>query len=69
MANGKKLFRNVSLERLSSPEQLDQVLQVTTPKGWLALLTLAGMIAIALIWGIFGSLPTKVTGMGMFISG
>ena len=69
MANGKKLFRNVSLERLSSPEQLDQVLQVTTPKGWLALLTLAGLIAIALIWGIFGSLPTKVTGMGMFISG
>jgi len=69
MAAGKKIFRNVSLERLSSPEQLDQVLQVTTPKGWLALLTLAGLIIVALIWGLFGSVPTKVSGMGIFISG
>lgn len=68
MAEGKKLFRSVSLERLSSPEQLDQVLHVTRPKGWLALLTLAGLIIVALIWGIFGSVPTKVQGMGIFIS-
>ncbi len=31
------IFRKVALERLSSPEQLDQLLQVTDPKGWLAL--------------------------------
>ncbi|MFW5993167.1 MAG: NHLP bacteriocin system secretion protein [Desulfohalobiaceae bacterium] len=69
MAEQKKLFRKVSLDRLSSPEELDQVLQVTTPKGWIALLTIAGLIIVALIWGIFGSIPTKVQGSGIFISG
>jgi HlyD family secretion protein len=29
------IFRKVSLERLSSPEQLDQLMQVTDPRGWL----------------------------------
>ena len=31
------LFRKVSLDRLSSPEQLDQLLRVTDPKSWLGL--------------------------------
>ena len=35
------IFRKVALERLSSPEQLDQLLQVTDPKGWMALGALA----------------------------
>lgn len=69
MTEKDKLFRKVSLERLSSPEELDQVIQVTTPKGWIALLTLAGLIIVGMIWGIFGSIPTKVSGMGIFISG
>ena len=69
MAEQNKLFRKVALERLSSPEQLDQVLQVTTPKGWVALLALGGLIVVALIWGFLGSIPTKVNGMGIFISG
>jgi len=69
MDKKNKLFRSVAMDRLSSPEQLDQVLQVTTPKGWLALLTLGGLIIVALIWGVFGSIPTKVQGTGIFISG
>lgn len=62
-----KLFRKVSLERLSSPEQLDQAMQVTTPKGWLALITLIVLVVLAIFWGIFGSIPTKVQGMGILI--
>ncbi|MFO8032104.1 MAG: NHLP bacteriocin system secretion protein [Desulfohalobiaceae bacterium] len=69
MSKDKKMFRKVSMERLSSPEDLDQVLQVTTSKGWLALLTLAGLILVALAWGFLGTLPTKVQGTGIFISG
>jgi HlyD family secretion protein len=69
MAKESRLFRKVSLERLASPEELDQVLEVTTPRGWIALATLAGLILVALMWGIFGSLPTKISGTGMFITG
>lgn len=63
----KKLFRDISLERLSSPEQLDQLLTVTHPKGWLALLALGGLVVMAVIWGIYGMIPTKVQGNGILI--
>jgi HlyD family secretion protein len=62
-----KIFRKVSLERMSSPEQLDQMMQVTTPKGWVVLVALIILVVFAIFWGIFGSISTKVTGMGILI--
>ena len=63
MQNDKeKLFRKIALERLSSPEQLDSLMRVITPKAWLALLPLLGIILLGILWGWFGSLPTKVFG-------
>jgi HlyD family secretion protein len=63
------LFRTRALERLSSPERLDALMQVTSPKGWLALYTVAGLLACVLIWSIVGSVPTRVDGEGMLIRG
>lgn len=62
MADNNQIFRKVSLERLSSPEQLDMLMRVTSPKGWVALLSLCGLVAVAVGWGVFGSIPTKVNG-------
>lgn len=62
-----KIFRKVALDRLSSPDQLDTMIQITSSKGWISLLTTGLLILAALAWGYFGSLPTKVTGMGLFI--
>jgi HlyD family secretion protein len=64
----EKLFRKVALERLSSPEQLDQLMRVISPLGWLALLPLIGLIVMAVIWGWFGSIPTKVAGKCILIN-
>src|SRR5712692_1668862 len=61
----RKLFRQTSLERLSSPEQLDQLLQVTTPQGWLALIGLGGLLIMALLWGVFGSVQNTKVGQGI----
>ncbi|MTI81653.1 MAG: NHLP bacteriocin system secretion protein [Firmicutes bacterium] len=61
------LFRKVSLERLSSPEQLDQMVTVTTPKAWLAFLAIGALLVTALTWGFFGSIPTKVYGQGILL--
>ena len=61
------IFRKVALERLSSPEQLDQLLQVTDPKGWLALSALGAILMSALAWGIWGSIPTESTGEGILL--
>ena len=53
-----KIFRKAALERLSSPEQLDQLMQITNSKGWLALIALAIILGAALVWAIFGRIPT-----------
>lgn len=63
----KKIFRKTSLQRLSSPEQLDQLMQVTHPRGWIALAALGGILATAIIWSFAGSIPTKVQGQGILI--
>jgi len=65
----RKLFRQTSLERLSSPEQLDQLLQVTTPRGWLALAGLGGLLVMAVLWGIFGTVQNTKNGQGILIRG
>jgi HlyD family secretion protein len=61
------IFRKVALERLSSPEQLDQLVQVTNPRGWLALGALGLILLAALGWGIWGSIPAEATGEGILI--
>lgn len=61
------IFRKVALERLSSPEQLDQLLQVTDPKGWLALGALGTILVSALAWGIWGAIPSESTGEGILL--
>jgi HlyD family secretion protein len=61
------IFRKVALERLSSPEQLDQMVQVTDPKGWLALAGIGVLLLAAIGWGFFGSIPTEAQGTGILL--
>lgn len=59
------LFRKVALDKLSSPEQLDQLITLTTPRAWFALIAIGGILVTAILWGVFGSIPTKVYGQGI----
>ncbi len=61
------VFRKVALERLSSPEQLDQLLSVTRPGGWLALGSLGALLLAAVVWGFAGTIPTEARGEGMLL--
>lgn len=63
----KPLFRQDALDRLASPEQLDQVMTVTTRRAWLALSALSIVLMCALAWAVFGSLPYKVRCQGILI--
>jgi HlyD family secretion protein len=69
MADPKSLFTKAALERLSSPEQLDMLMRVTSPIGWLALDTVGVCLLIGLVLGIFGTIPNKVDGKGILIRG
>lgn len=67
MSERRNIFREVALERLASPEQLDQMMQVTTRRGWIALASLGSVIGAALVWGVFGSVPERVAGPGILV--
>jgi len=62
-----KLFRKSALDRLSSPEQLDQIMRVTSPMNWAVLAACATLIVLAVVWGVFGTIPTKVAGQGILV--
>jgi HlyD family secretion protein len=62
-----RIFREVSLERLSSPEQLDQILQVTSPRGWSGLLAIFILVGAALVWGFKGRISTTAAGDGVIV--
>jgi multidrug efflux pump subunit AcrA (membrane-fusion protein) len=59
------IFRQEALERLASPEQLDQLLHVTSPRGWVALGTLGLLLVAALVWGFCGTVSSTVQGRGV----
>lgn len=63
----QELFRKRALDKVSSPEQLDQLIQITSPRSWLALLTLVSLLVLALIWAWFGRIPLGVSGQGVLL--
>ncbi|MBV9489145.1 MAG: NHLP bacteriocin system secretion protein [Verrucomicrobia bacterium] len=63
------IFRKAAVQRLSSPEQLDYLITITSPLAWLAVWA-AGAICMAIVlWGILGYVPNKVSGSGILIRG
>jgi HlyD family secretion protein len=63
------IFRKAALERLSTPEQLDYLLPITSPIGWLALTVCCVLLFLILLWGFLGLIPEKVSGKGILIRG
>ncbi len=60
-----KLFRTEALERLSSPEQLDQLIQVVRPQAWMPLVSMGFLVLVAGTWSVVGRIPLTVTGSGV----
>jgi HlyD family secretion protein len=65
----RSIFRKAALERLSSPEQLDYLMSITSPAGWLALSALAIILFLVVLWGFLGRIPDTVSGSGILIRG
>lgn len=55
---GKQLFRRDRADQVTSPEQLNDYIQVTNPGVWLVLLGTLLILVDILIWTIFGQLDT-----------
>ena len=55
----KSIFREKSLERISTPEQLNDYIKVTKPSVWVVLIASILLIAGALVWAIFGKIEVN----------
>lgn len=64
----QKGFREEALKKLSSPEQLDELIQVTPPRAWMALIGIILILLSAVVWGFLGSIPTKISGQGILLN-
>ena len=48
------IFRQKSIDKVSSPEKLDDYIRVTTPSVWIVLVAIVLLLTGAIIWSIFG---------------
>lgn len=55
-----QLFRKKSMDKVSSPEQLNDYIRVSNPGVWIALMAVVVLLLGVCIWGIFGRLETTV---------
>jgi HlyD family secretion protein len=67
-APSDKIFRQIAIERLSSPEQLDHLITLASPVGWMAVLAIAVLLSAIVVWSFVGQIPTRVGGAGILVS-
>lgn len=56
-----QLFREKSMQRVSSPEQLNDYIRVANPSVWMALGAVIILLLGICVWGVFGKLDTLLT--------
>lgn len=61
----KTIFRKASIDKISSPDQLNDYIKVSNPSVWIALAALFILLAAVFVWGFTGSLPTTVHTKGI----
>ena len=53
------IFREKSLEKVTSPEQLNDYIKVTRPSVWLILFAMIILIVGTLVWAVFGKIQVN----------
>ena len=56
----EEIFRKKSLDRVKSPESLDDYIRVSSPGVWLLLASVIILLAGACVWGFFGHIDSTV---------
>lgn len=56
----EEIFRKKSLDKVKSPESLDDYIRVSNPGVWLLLISVIVLLIGAVVWGIFGHIDSTV---------
>ena len=65
----EQLFRKKSIERVSSPEQLDAYTRGANPSIWMVLIAIVVLLVGVCVWGILGHLDTAVSAVAVCENG
>lgn len=57
---GEEIFRKKSLDKVKSPENLDDYIRVSNPSIWILLISVIILLIGTCIWGIFGHIDRSV---------
>ena len=57
----RTIFRKASLDRVSSPEQLNDYIRVTNPGVWMIMSAVILLLTGICVWSVFGRLDTTVS--------
>lgn len=55
----KKIFREKNLERISSPDKINDYIKTTTPGIWIVLIAVLLILAGAIVWSVFGRITVN----------
>lgn len=61
------IFREKVAKKVSTPDDMDILAKITTPVGWMTLLTAFVLFSSLLIWSFLGEIPTTLTGNGLLM--
>jgi len=53
------VFRKSSIDRVQSPEQLNDYIRVSNPSAWIIIIAAIILLASILVWSIFGTLEME----------
>ncbi len=65
----KPLFRQKSMEKITSPEQMNDYIRVSNPGIWMVLAAVIVLLAGVCVWGVFGRLDTSLQTGGVCQNG
>jgi HlyD family secretion protein len=69
MAGEDLQFRENAVESAASPDQVNQVAPITSPRLWILVAAAATVTAAFVAWGVLGTIPLTVRGTGLLIEG
>ena len=62
-----KVFRKTALDKLQSPDRLNEMVTIISSHSWLVLVGASIIIGFFVTWSIVGKLPTQITGNGILL--
>jgi hypothetical protein len=63
------LFRSEAVAAIDSVDRLDEAITIVSARSTLALAAILVMLAIAVVWAIFGTIPMTIEGRGVILAG